>query len=155
MGIYESTNADFSSHVWLQYQIVPFCKKAILLIVLLISTSSLLFFGGMWQYQSFHYHYLVRGDWNMLYEFPFSWDFPSIPTDELTPSFFRGVGIPTTNQLLLSLIYRWFSQLEPSWDDDCKWLIHMISWGWLNGSTTHHLICLYPHLSWLDRTFCL
>ena len=33
------------------------------------------------------------------YDFPFSWEFPSIPTDELTPSFFIGVGGSTTNQM--------------------------------------------------------
>ena len=41
---------------------------------------------------------LVGADWNhgMDYDFPFSWEWKIIPTDELTPSFFRGVGIPPT-----------------------------------------------------------
>ena len=45
--------------------------------------------GGSFQ------HYLAGGDWNhgILNDFPFSWELNVIiPTDELTPSFFRGVN---------------------------------------------------------------
>ena len=33
------------------------------------------------------------------YDFPFSWEWKIIPTDELIHIFFRGVGTPTTNQI--------------------------------------------------------
>jgi hypothetical protein len=34
------------------------------------------------------------------YDFPFSWEWKIIPTDELTPSFFRGAGGSTTKQII-------------------------------------------------------
>ena len=39
-------------------------------------------------------HRLVGGDWThgMDYDFPFSWEWKIIPSDEFTPSFFRGLN---------------------------------------------------------------
>jgi hypothetical protein len=45
----------------------------------------------------------LLGDWNhgMSHDFPRKyWEWKSIPTDELSPSFFRGVGRKTTNQII-------------------------------------------------------
>ena len=39
---------------------------------------------------------LVGGLEHLDYDFPFSWECHRAPTDELTPSFFRGVGQPPT-----------------------------------------------------------
>jgi len=41
--------------------------------------------------------YLVGGDWNLFYDSPETVGKFIIQTDELTPSFFRGVGIPPTS----------------------------------------------------------
>ena len=40
--------------------------------------------------------YLVGGLEHGFYDFPFSWEFPSIPTDEVH-HFFRGVDQPPTS----------------------------------------------------------
>jgi hypothetical protein len=44
-------------------------------------------------------HWLVG--WTMNFCFSIQLGRKIIPTDELTPSFFRGVGIPTTNQIII------------------------------------------------------
>ena len=51
-----------------------------------------------------YWRQLNTGWWFGTMEFyvPFSWERLIIPTDELTPSFFRGVGRYTTNQNMKS-----------------------------------------------------
>jgi len=51
---------------------------------------------------------IIAGWWCLEHEwimiFPSYWEWKSIPTDKLTPSFFRGVGGSTTNQIIICII---------------------------------------------------
>jgi len=57
---------------------------------------------------------LVGGDWNhgILNDFPIFFGNVIIPTDELTPSFFRGIGQPPT-RLLLTIINHMITIYKP------------------------------------------
>jgi len=48
-----------------------------------------------------HRYLLVGGLEHKFYDFPYIGNF-IVPTDELTPSFFRGVGGSTTNQIIIN-----------------------------------------------------
>ena len=109
---------------------------------------------GVQGFDTLPYHcWLVVTGTMEFYDYPFSWEWNVItPTDELTPSFFRGVGQPPTT-------YHWVNvhiQI-PHWSKiprDLWWSPGAVSKPWL-----WHGGCIWPlaiwHFTLKNHHFCM